>query len=218
MALKAAKEAKNEIARDTAYINVEAEEEVTTYTHIDVEDQFVEWEEVISDFSNIADSWCKVERGVQSDHIVYESTLVQTATFGKQLFTARGFDDKGLHFYTGLGCYAKFKAVLTCLGGAVRTLNYYYGFNPSLTIEDQFLLTLIKLRTHPTNYELGLFFSIDEKQVSNVFITWSIFCICSGMNSAGGHRDSWFLILLLVISIASFQKQDLFLIARKCQS
>jgi hypothetical protein len=33
-------------------------------------------------------------------------------------------------------------------------------------------MTLVKLRTHLTNYELGIFFDINERQVSNVFITW----------------------------------------------
>jgi hypothetical protein len=114
----------------------------------------------------------KVDCGVQTCLISRESVHVQTTAFGKQLFTAREFDDKTLHFYTGVGTYARLTVILNTLGAAVTSLNCYYGFIPSLSIEDQFLMTLVKLRTHPTNYELGIFFDIDERQVSNVFITW----------------------------------------------
>ena len=62
--------------------------------------------------------------------------------------------------------------VMSILGPAVDHLSYYYGVTPPLTVEDQFFLTLIKLRTHPTNRELSIFFGLNEKQVSNVFITW----------------------------------------------
>ena len=67
--------------------------------------------------------------------------------------------------------HGKFKFVLQTLGNAACQLNYYYGSIPSLSIEDQFLATLIKLRTHRTNFEQSLFFGISEKQISNIVIT-----------------------------------------------
>jgi hypothetical protein len=84
-------------------------------------------------------------------------------------------DDSALHYYTGLETRAKFDMVLATLGPAAYELVYYHGCKPSLCIEDQFLLTLIKFRTHPTNKELSISFGISEKQVSNVFITWTNF-------------------------------------------
>jgi hypothetical protein len=72
-------------------------------------------------------------------------------TFSKQLFSAATLDDKLLHYYTGLESYAKFKLVLATLGSAVNHLVYYNGTLTILSIEDQFLLTLMKLRVHHPN-------------------------------------------------------------------
>ena len=77
-----------------------------------------------------------------------------------------------IHFYTGLQSYEKFIFVLNTLGPARFELNYYNGVKPILTIEDQFFLTLIKLRQHSTHYELAMWFEVNESVVSNVFITW----------------------------------------------
>jgi len=89
-----------------------------------------------------------------------------------QLFTIDNFNNIAIHHYTGLNNRSKFDMVLCTLGDGRFHLEYYYKTVPSLTIADQFLLTLIKLRTHPPNIELGINFGINEKQVSNIFITW----------------------------------------------
>ena len=108
-------------------------------------------------------------------NVVRASVGVQTECSGarnKQLFSIDLFDDATVHFYTGLENRGKFHMVLHSLGEAANHLVYYRISKPQLSIEDQFLLTLIKLRTHPTNTELALFFGVDVMQVSNVFITW----------------------------------------------
>ncbi len=90
-----------------------------------------------------------------------------------QLYSASRLDDTTLHFYTGMETYRKFKMVLNTLGPGQDHLVYYYEIEPPISVEDQFLLTLIKLRTHPCNKELGyLGGGITEKQVCNIFITW----------------------------------------------
>lgn len=105
--------------------------------------------------------------------MVTHDTGVQTECNPRnQLFSVNTMDEKAIHFYTGLETHAKFKMVLHSLGEAAYHLVYYRGSKPHLSIEDQFLLTLIKLRTHPTNTELGLYFAIDLMQVSNIVITW----------------------------------------------
>ena len=53
-----------------------------------------------------------------------------------------------------------------------------YGVDPPISVEVQFFLTLIKLRANPTNKELGIFFCLNEKQASNVFIPWMNFMCC----------------------------------------
>lgn len=101
-----------------------------------------------------------IDAATQSDH--------------PRLYTAKHFalDDEGIHFYTGLEHYGKFRFVLDTLGPAAYDLIYYRGVVPSLDIEDQFFLTLIKLRQHKVNFELSRMFNILEASVANIFITW----------------------------------------------
>ena len=82
-------------------------------------------------------------------------------------------DDKAVHFFTGLQSYKKFLFVYQTLGTAVESLSYIYGTRPTnINALNQFFLTLIILRQHKTYYEISMIFSINEKQVGNIFITW----------------------------------------------
>lgn len=92
-----------------------------------------------------------------------------------RMWSIENMNDSACHLYTGLGSKAKFYFVLSTLGPARNKLNYYHGNPPSLSVDDQFLLTLMKLRTHPTNLELSVNFNISEKMVSNIFVTWISF-------------------------------------------
>ena len=61
-------------------------------------------------------------------------------------------------------------------GNAAYELKYYYGsILPLSIIGDKLLATLIKLRTHPTNFELSLLFCTSEKLINNIVITWIYF-------------------------------------------
>ena len=88
------------------------------------------------------------------------------------------FDDPGIHFYTGLENYNKFCMVLSFLGPAAHHLNYYLRWRPTLSIEDQFFLTLIRLRRHRTNFELSRLFKMSKSGVTNIFVTWVNFMAC----------------------------------------
>lgn len=81
-------------------------------------------------------------------------------------------DSESIHFYTGLESYIKFRFVLSTLGPAASCLEYYHGTIPPLAIEEQFFLTLIKLRRNWEHFELSRRFGIPEKCVSNIFNTW----------------------------------------------
>jgi hypothetical protein len=81
-------------------------------------------------------------------------------------------DDCGLQFYTGLDNCTVFSTVLASLGPAAYQLNYLYGRNPTLGVQNQLLLTLIKLRTYKTNFELSRMFRIPESDVYIIFVTW----------------------------------------------
>jgi hypothetical protein len=87
-------------------------------------------------------------------------------------------DPAGMMFYTGLQSYYDFKFVLASLGEVVYNLNYMYYRSEQLSVENQFFLTLIKLRQHKTNFELSRLFNISEPAVSNNWITWINFMTC----------------------------------------
>lgn len=105
-------------------------------------------------------------------------TDLQTGTADKQngkkfcFFDVDMFDDIMLHFYTGLECRDKFDMVLRTLGGEQSHLQYRTGHTPTMTIPNQFLLTLIKLRRHRTNYDIALHFGTNMKTVGNIVTTW----------------------------------------------
>ena len=81
-------------------------------------------------------------------------------------------NDIQMAMMTGLENYRKFTYVLQSLGPAAYRLQYRWSQSEVLTVENQFLLTLMKLRRHYSNKELSMFFAVSEKTVSNVFCTW----------------------------------------------
>jgi len=69
-------------------------------------------------------------------------------------------------------------------------MNYFLGQKPSLSVEDQFFMTLIKLRVHPPHEELSIMFGVNVTEVRNVFVTWLTLCTYSGQKSTGGRQES----------------------------
>ena len=88
------------------------------------------------------------------------------------------YDNKAIQAYTGLEDYRKFVFVLATLGSAVYELNYRWRRTDILSIENQFLITLIKLRKYYSHKELSILFQISEFSVSNIFVTWINFMYC----------------------------------------
>ena len=76
-------------------------------------------------------------------------------------------DDKQVHFYTGLPSYAVFSALLDLLVG-VMSKHLSHG----LSVSDQFLLVLMKLRLGIPNQDLAYRFSISPSRVSQLFHEW----------------------------------------------
>ena len=87
------------------------------------------------------------------------------------------FNTTGIHFNSGLENYKKFSFALLTLGPAASHLNYHYGWDPSLNIEDQLFFTLIKLKRHKVNFELSRLFKTSETGVMNIFVIWIIFMV-----------------------------------------
>ena len=100
-----------------------------------------------------------------------------TQTEPKPMFSLQNFrhNDKALHFYTGLESYSRVMFVFSTLGPAAYCLNYIYHKIVKVPVEDQFFITLIKLRRYTTNYELSIMFNISEATVKNIVYTWILF-------------------------------------------
>jgi len=82
------------------------------------------------------------------------------------------FDDRALQYYTGLPDMQSFSYVLGTLGPAAYNLQYRWGVPQEISVTNQFLLTLMKLRLHCPNKELSILFRVSETVVSNIFVTW----------------------------------------------
>jgi len=80
-------------------------------------------------------------------------------------------DPAAIHYYTGLENYSKFCFVLSTLGPAAYCLNYRWRQCNDISVENQFFLTLMKLRLHTPNFELSRMFDVSEFSVGNVFVT-----------------------------------------------
>ena len=108
------------------------------------------------------------------------STSTQTVQRNLQLLSIKLFamEPKTVHYYTGLENYDKFRMVLSTLGQVAYELKYYFCHKPTLSVEDQFFLTLVKLRVHPLHQELSILFGISVKEVTNIFVTWINFMFC----------------------------------------
>ena len=77
-------------------------------------------------------------------------------------------DKEGKLFYTGLASHTDFHFVLHGLGSAAYHLRYLYNEVQNVSVENQFFLTLMKLRQNRTNFELGRMFGISKTPVDRL--------------------------------------------------
>lgn len=106
--------------------------------------------------------------------IEYRSVASQTPSTNLGLYDICMFenDDEGLHFYTGLESYKKFKFVYSTLVDYVPFIQYRDFRVLNVSAENQFFLTLMKLRRNAADFELSRFFGVSKSTVSNIFCTW----------------------------------------------
>lgn len=110
-------------------------------------------------------------------HHVGVQTKNQEKKKGKEqsvaLFDIDRMSDKQLHHHTGLETRRRFDCVLRSLGPGRHNLKYRDAKRtPRMSIPNQFLMTLTKLRLHAANVSLATWFNVTVKVVSNVFLTW----------------------------------------------
>jgi hypothetical protein len=100
----------------------------------------------------------------------------QTVSEGPRFQVSAYHDNPtAIHFYTGLENYTRFCYVLNTLGPAAYRLTYMNSQVMNLSVENQYFLTLIKLRLNKQMLELSLLFEVSESTVSNIFKTWVSF-------------------------------------------
>ena len=88
-------------------------------------------------------------------------------------------DDEMLHYYTGLGNYSNFSFTLQTLGLGAYHLKYRkLKRPPQISVENQFLITLIRLRRYMPYIELAFLFGIRRYTVSSILCTWINFMYC----------------------------------------
>ncbi len=120
----------------------------------------------ISSEQNVSDMVCLLPDPLTLD-VKCQTAAISTISIERLMH-----DDKILHMYTGLESYEKFVYVFATLGPAAYELNYRWSQHQTLSPENQFLLTCVKLRQHKINAELAFLFGIGEFSVSNIFVTW----------------------------------------------
>lgn len=77
-------------------------------------------------------------------------------------------DDKQIHFYTGLPSYIAFTNLLSSSSSVILSSEQHGG----ITLSDQLLVVLMKLRQAMTNQDLGYRFHIHLTRVSKIFHLW----------------------------------------------
>lgn len=81
-------------------------------------------------------------------------------------------DDETVQYYTGLETAAKFSLALSTLLPMAYNIEYRWSRVIGLSVEDQFLMLLIKLRRNTTDFESGKIFGVSKTEVSNIIVTW----------------------------------------------
>lgn len=81
-------------------------------------------------------------------------------------------NDAVIAFYTGFETYEKFYFVFSTLSPMAHLVKYYKSRVEHISTENQFFMTMIKLRQNKCNFELAQFFQTSPTTVSNIFITW----------------------------------------------
>ena len=100
-----------------------------------------------------ADDWYAIEKKIAEQQELIE--MLQNELRATRPSTKLQGDDKQVHFYTGLPSYSVFVSLLNLLVG-VMSKHLSHG----LSISDQFLLVLMKLRLAVPNQDLTYRFGI----------------------------------------------------------
>lgn len=128
-----------------------------------------EFDESISTVTELPGS---ISTEIQTDVTAYDLKKLEnkSAIADKVLLTEYGFENNEdlVKFYTGLPCFPRLKAVFDLVSGNFLAK---HG-NSSLSLFQQFILTLMKLRLNLRDQDLGFRFSVSQSTVSRLFHKW----------------------------------------------
>ena len=132
--------------------------------------------EAVVEISSATDGISTADKQLQTDRTEVSHADTQTdqsdvSDLGRMSVDNFRRDPEGMKFYTGLDSYSTFVNVLASLGPASYRLNYVYS-KPSIQVQDQLFLTIIKCRLYKTNFELSRMFRITESEVYCIIVTW----------------------------------------------
>ena len=118
------------------------------------------------------DRLCKLNEQLAAKHVILSENLhdekKKIEAQGKwQLLSEIKKDDKKCLFYTGLNTYKLFKGIFESLKSAFQAPNYPEDPRFAVTLEEQYLITLVKLRLNLSNTDLAYRFDISKQTVTN---------------------------------------------------
>ena len=104
--------------------------------------------------------------------VIHSDTSCQTDPLPKAMITIEKLccDNHQMALMTGLETYDKFRYVLETLGPAAHHLNYRWHQAETLSVTNQFLMTLIKLRRNYANSELAMFLVCHRRLYQTLYV------------------------------------------------
>ena len=161
--------AKIRTARATLRMSVD-EEEASSF----VCDPALDVQEIVID-----DSQSGVDEEATVEFSLPVHNTSQTPPLSKVSIEGMTDDPKTLQYFTGLDSYRHFRYVMQSLGPGAYHVEYRWRSPQKISVENQLLLKIIKLRLHEPNQELAFLFGVSEFRASNIFVTWINFMYCS---------------------------------------
>lgn len=104
--------------------------------------------------------------------VICQNGSTQTSQWSRLSIDELKFQPKMMKYYTGLENSHHFDYVLYTLGPAAYHLQYRWRKPSTVSVPNQLLITLIKLRLHTPNQELAYLFGVSEYSIANIFVTW----------------------------------------------
>lgn len=162
---------------DTPAVQTTSSEYLSLPDNVDIstQDQHTNTPDFVSEEYIEAEATEELEETIPHP-VQYKSSGTQTSAALRIFSTDLLFtDDEAVMFYTGLESYSKLNLVLNTLLPMANNLKFRWSQVVGMSVEDQFLMLLIKLRRNKPDYEIAKMFNVSKTVVSNILITWILF-------------------------------------------